>query len=183
MHQPDAPSKGVDAATRVATALRRSLRIAPRAGLKSQQKGNNVAPQTWLFVGGILAALAVAAGAFGAHGLESRLDPAKASSPEEAARRTRQLENFKTAAQYQLTSAIGIVLAGFAAFARNPANRSIWPTAAAIALVIGIILFSGGLYAWVLTERKAFVAIVPIGGTSIIIGWTLLAVAGLKLTN
>ncbi len=140
-------------------------------------------PQTWLCVGGLLAALAVAAGAFGAHGLESRLDPAKATSPEEAARRTRQLENFKTAAQYQLTSAIGIVLAGFAAFSRNPATRSMWPSAAAIAFILGIMLFSGGLYAWVLTERKLFVAIVPIGGMSIIVGWTLLAVAGWKLGN
>ncbi len=138
-------------------------------------------PQNWLFIGGLLAALAVAAGAFGAHGLESRLDPSKAASPEEAARRTRQLENFKTAAQYQLTSAIGIVLAGFAALYRNPAGRSMLPGAAAIALLLGILLFSGGLYAWVLTERKAFVAIVPVGGMSIIVGWTLLAVAGWKL--
>ncbi|MBL9122329.1 MAG: DUF423 domain-containing protein [Planctomycetaceae bacterium] len=139
-------------------------------------------PRTLLLAGGLLAALAVAAGAFGAHGLEARLDPAQASSPEEAARRTRQLENFKTAAEYQLTSAIGIVLAGFAgAFAQQSAGaRSKWSAAAAIAFLLGILLFSGGLYAWVLTEQKLFVAIVPVGGTAFILGWTLLAVAGWK---
>lgn len=133
----------------------------------------------WIFCGGILAALAVAAGAFGAHGLESRLDPKTANSPEEAAQRVRQLENFKTAAEYQLTSAIGIVLAGLVA----AHTRTRLAAAAAIALTLGIVLFSGGLYAWVLTEQKFFVMIVPIGGVGFIIGWVLLACGGLGVKN
>lgn len=133
-----------------------------------------MAGRNWIAVGGLLAALAVAVGAFGAHGLEARLDPAKASTPAEAAQRTRLLDNFKTAAEYQLTSAIGIVLAGLVATQRHTK----WTSAAALCLLLGVALFSGGLYAWVLTGQKLFVAIVPIGGTAFIVGWTLLAVAG-----
>ncbi len=130
----------------------------------------------WIFVGGLSAALAVTAGAFGAHGLEARLDPAKASNPEEATTRVRLLENFKTAAEYQMYAAIGIVLAGLLA----SQSRSKLPAAAAIALLLGTLLFSGGLYAWVLTEQKFFVMIVPIGGTAFIVGWVLIAMAGLR---
>ena len=128
-------------------------------------------------LGGILAALAVTAGAFRAHGLEARLDPAKASTPEEAANRQRQLENFKTAAEYQMYAAIGIVLAGVIA-AQRPSK---WTSAGGVALLLGIVLFSGGLYAWVLTEQKFFVMIVPIGGTAFIVGWVLLAIGGLSI--
>lgn len=134
-------------------------------------------PRVIIFLGGVVAALAVSAGAFGAHGLESRLDPAKASSPAEAAKRVRQLENFKTAAEYQMYAAIGIVLAGLIAI-QAPSTAA---SASAIAQLVGVLLFSGGLYAWVLTEQKFFVMIVPIGGTAFIIGWIILAVAGLRI--
>lgn len=130
-----------------------------------------------ILLGGLLAALAVAAGAFGAHGLESRLDPNEAATPEEAQLRTRQLENFRTAAHYQLFAALGMVLCGLIG---APA-KSKPAAAAANALFVGILFFSGGLYAWVLTEHKFFVKIVPIGGIAFIVGFALLGWAGWRM--
>lgn len=124
-----------------------------------------------------MAALAVSAGAFGAHALESRLDPAKAATAAEVSRGQRRLENFKTAAHYQTFAAAGIVLAGVI----MAQGGSRWTAAGASALLLGIVAFSGGLYAWVLTEQRVFVMIVPVGGTAFIVGWILLAVGGLAV--
>ncbi len=44
------------------------------------------------------------------------------------------------------------------------------------AMLVGVLLFSGGIYAWLATGIKPFVHVVPIGGLSLIAGWVLLAV-------
>lgn len=115
---------------------------------------------TILVCGAVLGALAVAAGAFAAHGLEGRLDP-------------HQLLTFEKAVRYQMYHALALVLVGLLALQRpSPAA-----TVAAVAFLVGIVLFSGGLYAWLLTGVKPLVHVVPVGGTAFIVGWIALAAA------
>lgn len=99
------------------------------------------------------AALAVAAGAFAAHGLRDRLEP-------------RVLDVFETGARYHMYHALAIIAAGLLA-ARGPG----WLFQA------GIVLFSGSLYALALTGVKGFGAVTPIGGLLFLVGWLWLAVA------
>lgn len=126
-------------------------------------------PQVWTAVGAVAGGLAVACGAFGAHWLKSPETIATWSlSP-------RDLENFETAARYQLFHALAVVAAGLTGMH----GKGRFAGAAAAAFVLGTVLFSGSLYAHVLTHQKAFGMIVPLGGVSFIVGWVLLAFAAL----
>jgi uncharacterized membrane protein YgdD (TMEM256/DUF423 family) len=112
--------------------------------------------------------LAVALGAFGAHGLRARL----ADLPDAA----RRLEWWQTAANYHLAHALAIGLAAFAA-ERLPGR----PTSfAAWAFALGIVLFSGSLYAMGMTGIRALGAITPIGGLLFLAGWGCLLWAALR---
>jgi uncharacterized membrane protein YgdD (TMEM256/DUF423 family) len=101
-------------------------------------------------LGAINAALAVAAGAFAAHGLESRLEPSA-------------LKIFETAARYHMYHAIAMILAA------RLARRAGWIFQA------GIVIFSGSLYALALTDIKVLGAITPLGGLAFLAGWVWLA--------
>ncbi len=116
---------------------------------------------TTLFIvlGGLLAALAVGLGAIGAHVLKTQLTP-------------EQLETFHTAVHYQMIHATGLILVGLLSLH----NRSRLFDVAGWAMLLGIILFSGFLFAWLATGRKFFVYPVPVGGIAFIIGWLMLAV-------
>ncbi|HEY1962263.1 MAG TPA: DUF423 domain-containing protein, partial [Rhizomicrobium sp.] len=83
----------------------------------------------WLLIGAINGLLAVAAGAFGAHALQGRLD-------------AHALQVFETGARYQMYHALAIGLAAFAmrGTAAAPAQG------AAVLFLAGIVLFSGSLY-------------------------------------
>jgi uncharacterized membrane protein YgdD (TMEM256/DUF423 family) len=118
----------------------------------------------WLFVAGIMGALAVLCGAFAAHGLATRLD--------ENARSV-----FETGARYHMYHALAIGLAAFAM--RGPAEGR--ARAAAILFLIGILLFSGSLYLLALTGNTVLGFVTPFGGLAFIAGWILLALAALKL--
>ena len=98
-------------------------------------------------VGGVLAALAMGLGALGAHALKSQLEP-------------QQLETYHTAVQYQMYHAIGLVLVGLLGLY----HRSRWFDGAGWSMLVGIVLFSGLLYAWLATGRRFFVYPVPVGG-------------------
>ncbi|MEA2823669.1 MAG: hypothetical protein QOF03_151 [Alphaproteobacteria bacterium] len=117
----------------------------------------------WLLVGAVNGFLAVAAGAFAAHGLESSVAP-------------RALEVFQTGAHYHLTHALAIVatslIARPAAVAR--ANLAAW------FFTVGIVLFSGSLYFMVLTGSNALALVTPLGGLSLLAGWLTLAMSALK---
>ena len=121
-------------------------------------------PAVFIFLGALLAALAVGLGALGAHALKSHLSP-------------EQLATFHTAVQYQMYHAIGLVLIGLLGLH----HRSRWFDGAGWSMLIGIILFSGLLYAWVGTERRIFVYPVPVGGVAFIVGWVMLAIGTLGL--
>lgn len=107
---------------------------------------------------GVLAGLGVVAGAFGAHALRGRLEPAS-------------LVTFETAARYQLIHALA------AAFAADRAGRSESPAAARASGVFlaGVLLFSGSLYVLAMGGPRLAGAITPVGGLAFMAGWGLLA--------
>jgi len=111
----------------------------------------------------ILGFLAVALGAFGAHGLETRL-----AAVADAAKR---IEWWKTAALYHLTHALALALAA-GHFGGERAGRI-----ACVAFIAGIALFSGSLYVMTLTGTRWLGAITPIGGLCLLVGWAALALA------
>ncbi len=115
----------------------------------------------WMIVAGALnGALAVMAGAFGAHGLKARLPP-------------ELLATWQTGAEYHMYHALALLAVG--------AIAAVQPQAAlggpAVALLAGILLFSGSLYLLALTGVRGLGAITPVGGVAFIAGWVALAVA------
>jgi len=125
-----------------------------------EHEGQKAIMQTiFIMLGALLAALAVGLGAIGAHALKSQLT-------------AEQLATYHTAVQYQMYHAIGLVLVGLLGLH----HRSRWLDGAGWSMLIGIILFSGLLYAWLVTGRRFFVYPVPVGGVAFIIGWMLMAI-------
>jgi uncharacterized membrane protein YgdD (TMEM256/DUF423 family) len=116
----------------------------------------------WLFIAAINGFIAVAAGAFGAHGLKGRLD-------------ADALAIFETAARYQMYHALAIGLAATAP--RNSAAQL-----ACAAFLTGIVLFSGSLYLLALTGARAFGFVTPLGGLAFLAGWLALAWAAVRTT-
>jgi uncharacterized membrane protein YgdD (TMEM256/DUF423 family) len=112
----------------------------------------------WLFAGAANAFLAVAAGAFGAHGLEGRID-------------ARALEIFNTGAHYHLIHALATVAVALAP-AGAAGGQFRWACAI---FTIGTVLFSGSLYAYALTGSTALVFATPVGGVCFLAGWAILA--------
>jgi uncharacterized membrane protein YgdD (TMEM256/DUF423 family) len=114
----------------------------------------------FLVLGSVSGALAVAAGAFGAHALRGRLDP-------------RSLEIYEVAARYQIYHALALLVVAIAA-ARWPGGE---PLAAGWLFVAGTVVFSGSLYALSLGAPRWLGAVTPVGGLALIAGWLVLAVA------
>jgi uncharacterized membrane protein YgdD (TMEM256/DUF423 family) len=112
--------------------------------------------------------LAVALGAFGAHGLKSRL-----SAVADGAER---LDWWRTAATYHLAHALALGLVAHALARSAGAALSI----AGFAFLAGMALFSGSLYAMVLTGVRALGAVTPLGGLAFLVGWAALAWAALR---
>lgn len=110
-------------------------------------------------IGAAAMALAVALGAFGAHGLRARVS-------------ADLLDVWHTAVQYHVYHALGLfIVAGVA---------HLLPTAGGVRLsgwlmLAGVLLFSGSLYVLVLTDTRWLGAITPIGGVAFIGAWLLLA--------
>jgi len=113
-------------------------------------------------LGAVSAALAVALGAFAAHGLRGRVPP-------------ELLVTFETGARYHMYHALGLLVAAWAA--------TRWPGAATTAagwlFVAGTLLFAGSLYVLVLTGQRWLGAVTPLGGVAFIAGWLVLAWAAL----
>lgn len=117
-------------------------------------------PGTWVGLAAISGFMAVAFGAFAAHGLEG----------------WKAVEWAKTGAQYQMTHALAV----FAAFALHRAGAKHMGVAAALFLA-GSVVFSGTLYAMALGGPKILGAITPIGGLAFLAGWGLMAFRGFEL--
>ncbi|HYL79472.1 MAG TPA: DUF423 domain-containing protein [Candidatus Acidoferrum sp.] len=109
-------------------------------------------------LGAWLAALGLAAGAFGTHILRSRLTP-------------EMLVVFDTGVRYQLVHALGLIGVAWA--------TTRWPGMATLIagwlFLAGTLLFSGSLYALALSGAIVFGAITPLGGLALIAGWLVLA--------
>jgi len=115
----------------------------------------------WTALGGALAFVAIALGAFGAHGLEKTLD-------------AHHLDVFKTGAYYHLVHALGLILIGLRIHQR-PTSRLL--PAAGVLLTLGIVLFSGTLYLFTVTSEPRWAMITPLGGLSFMAGWIIFCVS------
>lgn len=119
------------------------------------------ASEFWMAAGAINAFVAVAAGAFGAHALKQRLAPDL-------------LAVFETGARYQMYHALGLWAVAFAVSQGRPAATAGW------AMLAGIVLFCGSLYALALSGVRPLGAITPLGGLCFLLGWAILLWAVLK---
>ncbi len=122
----------------------------------------------WLVLGALLGLLAVACGAFGAHGLETQLS----NSGMDAATQAKLLDNWDVGAKYQMYHALALLAAGIIG-GRHPSR--ILHTAG-ILFCLGVLVFSGGLYVYVLSGLRAWAMIVPLGGVAMMGGWLALAI-------
>ena len=107
----------------------------------------------WILCAGILGAIAVAAGAFGAHGLRDRLEP-------------QQLAAWNTAAHYQLLHSAVILALGLFELATERSVR-----VPASLFLGGVLLFSGSIYLLTLGEFPFLGPVTPLGGLSLVAGW------------
>lgn len=123
----------------------------------------NDSARMWAVAGAINAFVSVAAGAFGAHGLRARVTP-------------RMLEVFETGARYQMFHALGLLAVAWLASQRDASAD-----AAGWAMLGGIVLFSGSLYAMALTGVTKLGMVTPLGGVGFLVGWALFARAALAL--
>jgi uncharacterized membrane protein YgdD (TMEM256/DUF423 family) len=120
--------------------------------------------RTFLFFGAVAGFVAVAFGAFGAHALRNKLS-------------ADMLAVFETGVRYQMFHALALLVTAIAV-----ARFDGWVArAAGWCFVVGIVLFSGSLYALALTGVRTLGAVTPLGGLAFLAGWALLiylAVAG-----
>ena len=121
------------------------------------------AQRLFLGVGALSAGLAVAAGAFGAHGLRAHVAP-------------EMLAVFETGARYQMYHALALIAVAWVA--GRDAARSV--RVAGVAFVVGTLLFSGSLYLLALTGIRWLGAITPLGGVAFLVGWGSLAWSALR---
>jgi len=114
--------------------------------------------RVFFVVGSLSAFLAVALGAFGAHGLKHRLAP-------------EMLAVFETGVRYQMYHALALLAVGWAC--------TRWPgtvvTASGWLFVAGTVIFSGSLYVLALSGVRWLGAITPVGGLAFLGGWLCLA--------
>lgn len=108
--------------------------------------------------------MAVALGAFGAHALKARLAPDMAAV-------------WQTAVQYHAWHALALLAVGIL-IAQDPNRAGL--TWAGWLFAVGIVLFSGSLYALALTGVRGLGAITPVGGLAWLVGWFALAWAAFK---
>ena len=114
----------------------------------------------WMRIGAVLGFLAVAGGAFGAHGLRDLVS-------------TQALGWWETGAQYALAHAVALLAVAW--LADRAPSRAVHVAGAAFAL--GVVVFTGSLWVMTITDIRILGAITPLGGTSIILGWVALVVA------
>lgn len=114
--------------------------------------------KTVLIIAGVLGALSVGIGAFGAHGLQDTLSA------------NGKVDTFETAVKYQFYHTLALLLLGILMMNFQHAYLNY----AAYAFIAGIVVFSGSLYVLSLTNISILGAITPIGGLGFIAGWVFL---------
>jgi uncharacterized membrane protein YgdD (TMEM256/DUF423 family) len=116
-----------------------------------------------MVLGAILGGLAVVLGAFAAHGLKARLSPGA-------------LHTFETGARYQMYHALALLALGCGAI---DVRRSRWAQMATWSWTIGVLLFSGSLYALSTFGPRWLGMITPFGGVLLIAGWGFAMIAAI----
>ncbi|MFN7915141.1 MAG: DUF423 domain-containing protein [Vicinamibacterales bacterium] len=116
--------------------------------------------RTFIFVGALMGFLGVGLGAFGAHGLKTRVSPD-------------MLAIFETGVRYQMYHALALLLVGL--MMNRMEGRAM--LVAGWSFTAGILIFSGSLYALALSGVTILGAITPIGGVAFLAGWIALAIA------
>jgi uncharacterized membrane protein YgdD (TMEM256/DUF423 family) len=129
--------------------------------------------QPWIFTGAVSGFLSVALGAFGAHALAETLEP-------------RAIAIYQTAVQYQMAHSLALVGLGIwisttPALVSNPSSHA-WAQFTGWAFSLGILLFSGSLYALAVSGIKILGAITPLGGLLFLAGWMALAILCWKVS-
>ena len=114
----------------------------------------------FLGIGSLSALVSVAAGAFGAHALRTRISP-------------EYLAVFETGARYQMYHALAMLVVAWAV-TRWPGPLPVW---AGWLFLAGTVLFSGSLYLLATTGVRWLGAITPLGGVAFMAGWLCLALA------
>ena len=117
----------------------------------------------WIGIAAINLAIAVALGAFGAHGIKDMVD-------------AQQLEWWHTATLYLFIHALGLLLVGILIRLNIAVQTTAW------LLQVGVIIFAGSLFAMTLGAPRWFGAITPIGGVLMIVGWAWLALTAFRST-
>jgi uncharacterized membrane protein YgdD (TMEM256/DUF423 family) len=120
--------------------------------------------RTFLLIGALAGGVGVALGAFGAHGLRSRLTP-------------EMLAVFETGVRYHMYHALAILAVAWVA-ERLQAERLV--VASGWLFLLGIVLFSGSLYLLSMTGARILGAVTPFGGVAFLLGWACLAFAALR---
>lgn len=111
--------------------------------------------RAWLVAGAGSGALAVALGAFGAHGLKETLG--------------NDLPTWQTAAQYHLVHTVMLLLTAHSGYRKSMKL-----------FALGMVIFCGSLYLLAALKLRWMGAIAPIGGSCLILGWIVLAFEFLK---
>jgi len=115
-------------------------------------------------IGAINGFLAVALGAFGAHGLEGKISE-------------NALKTWEKAVKYQMFHTGSILLAAVVML-KTQSGALLW---SGWMFLIGIILFSGSLYFYSTTGIRSLAMITPFGGVAFLIGWILFGYAMMKI--
>jgi uncharacterized membrane protein YgdD (TMEM256/DUF423 family) len=117
-----------------------------------------VTARTTLALAGLLLALATGFGAFGAHALKAHLS-------------SDQLQVYETAVRYHFLNSLGLLGIGLALRSQDGSLLR-W---AAVLVLVGIVLFSGSLYALTFGAPRILGVVTPVGGLSLIAGWLAFA--------
>lgn len=116
----------------------------------------------FLVIAGFLGCSGVAAGAFGAHLLRSKLS-------------IESFEVFEVAVRYQMYHALAllsvVILLGL--------SHSVWFVMAGWLFILGTVIFSGSLYILVLSEVRSWGAFTPVGGLLFLVGWLSILLGGI----
>jgi uncharacterized membrane protein YgdD (TMEM256/DUF423 family) len=134
----------------------------------------------WFRIGAVLGGLAVAFGAFAAHGLDDyfakkyRDLPPKTVAGFAVPASWKYLQDFKTGAEYEMYHSLALLAVGLMA-ARVTRRRAL--DVAGWCFLLGIVLFSGSLYALTLTGEKYWAFVTPFGGVLFLVGWGALVFA------
>lgn len=118
----------------------------------------------FLAIAAVFGGISVILGAFATHALKEKLSQ-------------RALEIWSTGTKYQMYHALALILVALL-LSRLPSSTAL--VVAGYSFILGIVLFSGSLYALSLSGIKILGAVTPLGGVAFITGWLCLAIAALN---